>query len=97
MRQNPDRQDTGQARRTEWRVRPARPSDRAFILGITPRLAQGFELPAWRTAREVVEAESATLENALRPEPSARFFWSPKTPKATSSPTTSGRDRCTSD
>jgi hypothetical protein len=67
MRQNPDRQDTGQARRTEWRVRPARPSDRAFILGITPRLAQGFELPAWRTARKVVEAESATLENALRP------------------------------
>jgi ribosomal protein S18 acetylase RimI-like enzyme len=67
MRQNPDRQDTGQARRTEWRVRPARPSDRAFILGITPRLAQGFELPPWRTAREVVQAESAALEKALRP------------------------------
>ena len=67
MRQNPERQDTGQARRPEWRVRPARPSDRGFILGITPRLAQGFELPPWRTAREVVQAESATLENALRP------------------------------
>jgi ribosomal protein S18 acetylase RimI-like enzyme len=67
MRQNPDRQDTRQAHRTEWRVRPARPSDRAFILGITPRLAQGFELPPWRTAREVVQAESAALENALRP------------------------------
>ena len=67
MRGNPDRQDMGQARRTEWRVRPARPSDRSFILGITPRLAEGFELPPWRTEREVVEAESATVENALRP------------------------------
>jgi ribosomal protein S18 acetylase RimI-like enzyme len=55
------------AQRTEWRVRPARPSDRTFILGITPRLAQGFELPPWRTAREVVQAESAALESALRP------------------------------
>jgi ribosomal protein S18 acetylase RimI-like enzyme len=67
MRANPDRQDMGQANRTEWRVRGARPSDRTFILGITPRLAQGFELPPWRTEREVVEAESATVENALRP------------------------------
>jgi ribosomal protein S18 acetylase RimI-like enzyme len=66
MRQNRDQEDTGQARRPEWRVRPARPSDRAFILDITPRLAQGFELPHWRTAREVVQAESATLDNALR-------------------------------
>ena len=67
MRRNPDRQDTGLAHRAEWRVRPALPSDRSFILGITPRLAQGFELPPWRTAREVVAAESATLEKALRP------------------------------
>jgi ribosomal protein S18 acetylase RimI-like enzyme len=67
MRRNSDRQDMDPAQRTEWRVRPARPSDRSFILGITPRLAQGFELPPWRTEREVVEAESATLESALRP------------------------------
>ena len=67
MRRNSDRQDTSPAQRTEWRVRPARLSDRTFILGITPRLAQGFELPPWRTAREVVQAESAALENALRP------------------------------
>jgi ribosomal protein S18 acetylase RimI-like enzyme len=67
MCRNPERKDMGHTQRTEWRVRPARPSDRSFILGITPRLAQGFELPPWRTAREVVEAESATLENALRP------------------------------
>jgi ribosomal protein S18 acetylase RimI-like enzyme len=48
-------------------------SDLPFILGITPRLAQGFELPPWRTAREVVEAESATVREALRPgaEPGA--------------------------
>ncbi len=66
MRGNPDRPDMDQAPRTEWRVRPARLSDRAFILGVTPRLTQGFELPPWRTAREVVEAESATLEEVLR-------------------------------
>jgi ribosomal protein S18 acetylase RimI-like enzyme len=66
MRGNPNQQNMGQAHRTEWRVRPARPSDRAFILGITPRLAQGFELPSWRTEREVVAAESATVEEALR-------------------------------
>lgn len=66
MRENPDRRGTGLTDRTEWRVRPARPSDRTFILGITPRLAQSFELPSWRTVREVVEAESAALEAALR-------------------------------
>ncbi len=66
MRGNPDRQDKSSAHRTEWRVRPARPSDRTFILGITPRLAQGFELPSWRSEREVVTAESAAVEEALR-------------------------------
>ena len=44
MRRNLERQDTGRTQRTEWRVRPARPSDRSFILGITPRLAQGRSL-----------------------------------------------------
>jgi ribosomal protein S18 acetylase RimI-like enzyme len=67
MRGDADRQDTSQTHRTEWRVRPAGPSDRAFMLGITPRLAQGFDLPSWRSAREVVAAESATLDAALRP------------------------------
>ena len=67
MRANPDRQDTHQPHRAEWRVRPARPSDRTFMLGITPRLAQGFDLPPWRGPREIVEAESATLEKALHP------------------------------
>ena len=66
MRANPDRPDTHPTPRTEWRVRPARTSDRTFMLDITPRLAQGFDLPPWRRQREVVEAESATLENALR-------------------------------
>ena len=49
----------------EWRIRPARPSDRAFILGLLPRLAEGFELPSWRTRAEVVRAEAATMERAL--------------------------------
>jgi ribosomal protein S18 acetylase RimI-like enzyme len=67
MRRNLDRPDMDQIPRAEWRVRPARPSDRAFILGVAPRLAQGFELPSWRTSREIVEAESATLEAMLGP------------------------------
>jgi ribosomal protein S18 acetylase RimI-like enzyme len=51
---------------TTWRVRPARQADRDFILGLVPRLAAGFPLPSWRTPEEVVEAESATLDAALR-------------------------------
>jgi ribosomal protein S18 acetylase RimI-like enzyme len=66
MRRNSNRQDMSPAQHPEWRVRQARPSDRAFVLGITPRLAQGFELPSWRTERDVVAAESATLEKALQ-------------------------------
>jgi hypothetical protein len=49
----------------------ARSPGSALRPGFHPRhhspAGASFELPAWRTAREVVEAESATLENALRP------------------------------
>ena len=48
-----------------WRVRPGGPEDRAFIIRLVPRLADGFPLPPWRTREEVVRAESATLEAAL--------------------------------
>jgi GNAT superfamily N-acetyltransferase len=48
-----------------WRVRQAQPADRAFVLGLVARLAEGFELPPWRTAEEVVRAEAATLGRAL--------------------------------
>jgi GNAT superfamily N-acetyltransferase/uncharacterized glyoxalase superfamily protein PhnB len=51
---------------TTWRVRPARQTDSGFILGLVPRLADGFPLPLWRTPEEVVEAESATLGAALK-------------------------------
>lgn len=48
-----------------WRIRDARESDRAFILGITPRLSDGFPLPAWRTPEEVARTEAAVLAAAL--------------------------------
>jgi len=48
-----------------WRVRPARADEREYILGLTPRLAQGFELPPWRTAEEVVRAETGALAGEL--------------------------------
>jgi len=54
---------------TPWRVRAASPADRAFILRAIPRLSEGFPLPAWRTPREVAEAEAATLEAALERVP----------------------------
>ena len=51
---------------TAWRIRAASPADRAFILRIIPHLSDGFPLPEWRTAREVADAEAATLEAALQ-------------------------------
>jgi GNAT superfamily N-acetyltransferase len=54
---------------TTWRVRSAQPTDRAFILRLVPRLAEGFPLPSWRTPAEVVRAETAALEAALDGEP----------------------------
>jgi GNAT superfamily N-acetyltransferase len=51
---------------TTWRVRSARSADREFIVRLTPRLAAGFPLPAWRTAEEVARTEAATLDAALR-------------------------------
>ena len=51
---------------TAWQVRPARPTDRDFIVGLTPRLAAGFPLPSWRTPGEVARTEAATLESALK-------------------------------
>lgn len=49
----------------KWQVRPARTQDREFILSLTPRLAEGFPLPAWRTPEEVVRAEAEALIAAL--------------------------------
>jgi GNAT superfamily N-acetyltransferase len=48
-----------------WRIRPASPADREYILGLTPRLAQGFPLPPWRTPDEVARAEAGALAAAL--------------------------------
>jgi GNAT superfamily N-acetyltransferase len=48
-----------------WRVRPARAEDRDFIIGLAPRLTDGFPLPPWRTPEEVARTEAATLDLAL--------------------------------
>jgi GNAT superfamily N-acetyltransferase len=56
---------------TTWRVRSARHADRAFVLGLVPRLADGFPLPPWRTKAEIIRAETATLDAALGAIPAA--------------------------
>jgi ribosomal protein S18 acetylase RimI-like enzyme len=35
------------------------------MLGLTPRLAEGFPLPSWRTPEEVVRAEAGAVASAL--------------------------------
>jgi ribosomal protein S18 acetylase RimI-like enzyme len=44
-------------------VRPARPSDREFVLELCHRLAEGFPLPSWRRPDEIARAEQAALES----------------------------------
>ena len=44
------------------RVRPARGSDRAFVLDTAARLAD-FGPPVWRTSEELVEGEARTLRD----------------------------------
>jgi GNAT superfamily N-acetyltransferase len=46
-------------------VRPARADDRDFVIGLAPRLTDGFPLPPWRTSEEVTDTEAATLDLAL--------------------------------
>jgi ribosomal protein S18 acetylase RimI-like enzyme len=48
-----------------WRVRPARASDRSFLLALASRLSSGFPLPPWRTAAAVTRAEQLSLAAAL--------------------------------
>ena len=51
--------------RSEIRVRPAHPDDRAFVLETAKRLAE-FGPPPWRTPELVVEAESRVLHQFFR-------------------------------
>ncbi len=46
------------------RIRAARGDDRAFLLGLLPRLAE-FSLPPWRTGDEIIAGEERTLSSAL--------------------------------
>jgi GNAT superfamily N-acetyltransferase len=50
---------------TGWHIRSASSADRESILGLTPRLAEGFPLPRWRTPEEVSSAEAGALAVAL--------------------------------
>jgi GNAT superfamily N-acetyltransferase len=46
-------------------IRPATPSDEAFLLALTERLA-AFPVPPWRTAAEIARADDRILLEALR-------------------------------
>jgi ribosomal protein S18 acetylase RimI-like enzyme len=48
-----------------WHIRAAQAQDRDFMLSLTSRLAEGFPLPSWRTAEEVVRAEAGAVASAL--------------------------------
>jgi GNAT superfamily N-acetyltransferase len=50
-------------------IRPAVPADEAFLIALTPRLAD-FPVPPWRTREEIAVADHAILREALR-QPSA--------------------------
>ena len=43
-------------------IRPATPSDRAFVLALASRLVDGFEQPAHRTKPELIEGDRRALE-----------------------------------
>jgi GNAT superfamily N-acetyltransferase len=45
------------------RVRPARPSDRDFVLELCHRLGESFPLPSWRQPDEIARSEQAALED----------------------------------
>jgi ribosomal protein S18 acetylase RimI-like enzyme len=49
-------------------IRAAREDDRAFLLGLLPRLAE-FPVPPWRTAAEIIAGEERTLAAALTHPP----------------------------
>jgi len=49
-------------------IRPAAPADEAFLTGLLGRLAD-FEVPSWRTAAEIADADGPILLDALhRPQ-----------------------------
>lgn len=50
--------------RSDVVVRPARADDRAFVLGLVPRL-HGFGLPSWRTAAQLDRSERDELARAF--------------------------------
>ena len=43
-------------------IRPATPSDRAFVLGLASRLVDGFDAPSHRSKAELIEGDRRALE-----------------------------------
>jgi GNAT superfamily N-acetyltransferase len=43
-------------------IRPASPSDRAFVLALADRLVDGFDAPGHRTKPELIEGDRRALE-----------------------------------
>jgi ribosomal protein S18 acetylase RimI-like enzyme len=44
-------------------IRPASPSDRAFVLALADRLVDGFDAPGHRTKPELIEGDRRALES----------------------------------
>lgn len=53
-------------------IRPATPHDEGALLALTDRLA-AFDVPAWRTARQIAEADHEILHEALHHPASERL------------------------
>ena len=53
-------------------IRPATPSDRAFVLGLASRLVDGFDAPTHRTKEELIEGDRRALEQWFNAQDDSR-------------------------
>ena len=53
-------------------IRPATPSDRAFVLGLASRLVDGFDAPAHRAKAELIEGDRRALEQWFNAQDDSR-------------------------
>ena len=63
-------------------IRPAKPSDHAFILGLAERFV-AFELPAWRSHDETAAGVYRDIERHLREHPETSHFFVAETADGT--------------
>ncbi len=73
MAAEPHTRPESQPEDRDWRIRTGRPEDQTQVLGLTPRLAD-FELPPWRSAEEITEADHALLRRTLHMPEAGHFL-----------------------